>query len=171
MNFIVTLWIYFLLDLWLSWSKNGKNKNLIEVNNGKFLASTTRSVHAFGTQLSYEPNELRAIEDCNKHNKRFKTLPFGAIRQIRELQINRRRQKTLIKSEPKQLGVNHNNLIHIRPTNTESQFYTSNLNIATVNVRPLKNCEQQVLNEIIKGNIDVLVITETWLSDTQDDVH
>ena len=31
--------------------------------------------------------------------------------------------------------------------------------------------EQLVLNEIIKGNIDVLVITETWLSDTQDDAH
>ena len=57
-----------------------KNKNLIEVNNGKFLASTTRSVHAFGTQLSYEPNELRAIKDWNKHDKRFKILPFGAIR-------------------------------------------------------------------------------------------
>ena len=103
--------------------------------------------------------------------KDSKTLPFRAIRQIRELQINRRRQKTSIKSEPKQLGVNHNNLIHIRPTNTESQFYTSNLNIATVNVRSLKNCEQQVLNEIIRGNIDVLVITETWLSDIQDDAH
>ena len=77
----------------------------------------------------------------------------------------------MIKSESKQLGVSHNNLIHIRPTNTESQFYTLNLNIATVNVRSLKNCEQQVLNEIIRGNIDVLVITETWLSDIQDDAH
>ena len=77
MNFIVTLWIYFLLDLCLSWLKNEKNKNLIEVNNGKFLA---RSVHASGTQLSYEPNELRAIKDWNKHDERFKTLPFGAIR-------------------------------------------------------------------------------------------
>ena len=67
-------------DLCLSWSKNGKNKNLIEVNNGEFLASTTRSVHAFRTQLSYEPNELRAINDQNKHDKRFKTLQFGAIR-------------------------------------------------------------------------------------------
>ena len=99
MNFIVTLWIYFLLDLCVSWSKNRKNKNLIEVNNDEFLASTTRSVHAFGTQLSYEPNELRTIKDWNKHDKRFKTLPFGAIRQITELQINRRRQKTSIKSE------------------------------------------------------------------------
>ena len=67
-------------DLCLSWSKNRKNKNLTEVNNGKFLASTTRSVHTFGTQLSYEPNELRAINDWNKHDKRFKTLPFGTIR-------------------------------------------------------------------------------------------
>ena len=172
MNSIVTLWIYFLLDLCLNWSKNGKNKNLTEVNNCEFIASTTRSVHAFGTQLSYEPNELRAIKDQNKHDKRFKTLPFRAVRWIWELQINRRRQKTSIKSEPnKQLGVNHNNLIHIRPTNTEGQFYTSNLNIATVNVRSLKNCEQLVLNEIIKGNIDVLVITETWLLDIQDDTH
>ena len=103
-----------------------------------------------------------------KDSKHYHSEP---IRQIRELQINRRRQKTLIKSKPKQLGVNHNNLIHIRPTNTEGQFYTLNLNIATVNVRSLKNCEQLVLNEIIKGNIDVLVITETWLSDTQDDAH
>ena len=75
----------------------------------------------------------------------------------------------MIKSKPKQLRVNHKNLINIRPTNTKSQFYTSNLIIATVNVRSLKNCEQQVLNEIINGNIDVLVITETWLSDIQDD--
>ena len=43
--------------------------------------------------------------------------------------------------------------------------------MATVNVRSLKNCEQQVLNEIKKGNIDVLVITETWLLDIQDDAH
>ena len=67
-------------DLCLSWLKNRKNKNLTEVNNGKFLASTTRSVHMFRTQLSYEPNELRAINDQNKHDKRFKTLPFGTIR-------------------------------------------------------------------------------------------
>ena len=131
----------------------------------------TKSVYASGTQLYYEPNELRAINDCNKHDKRFKILPYGTIRRIREIQINRRRQKTSIKSEPRQPGVNHNNLIHIRPTNTEGQFCTSNLNIATVNVRSLKNCEQQVLNEIIEGSIDVLVITETWLSNTQDDAH
>ena len=131
----------------------------------------TRPDYAFGRQLSYGPNELRAINDQNKHDKRFKILPFRTIRRIRELQINRRRQKTSIKSEPKQPGVNHNNLIHIRPTNTKGQFYTLSLNIATVNVRSLKNCEQQVLNEIIKGNIDVLVITETWLLNTQDDAH
>ena len=59
----------------------------------------------------------------------------------------------------------------MRPTNTESQLYTLNLNIATVNVKSLKNCDQQVLNEIIKGNIDALVITETWLLDIQDDTH
>ena len=80
MNFIVTVWIYFLLDLCLSWSKKEKNKNLVEINNGEFLASTTRSVHASGTQLSYEPNELKAIKDQNKHDKKFKTLPFRAIR-------------------------------------------------------------------------------------------
>ena len=121
--------------------------------------------------MYFEPNELRAINDCNKHDKRFKILPYGTIRRIRELQINRRRQKASIKSELRQPGVNHNNLIHMRPTNTEGQFYTSNLNIATVNVRSLKNCEQQVLNEIIEGSIDVLVITETWLSNTPDDAH
>ena len=131
----------------------------------------TKSVYASGTRLYYGPNELRAINDSNNYDKRFKILPYGTIRKIRELQINRRRQKTSIKNEPRQPGVNRNNLIHIRPTNTEGQFYTSNLNIATVNVRSLKNCEQQVLNEIIKGSIDVLVITETWLSNTQDDTH
>ena len=82
----------------------------------------TKSVYASGTQLYYGPNELRAINDSNKYDKRFKILPYGTIRRIRELQINRRRQKTSIKSEPRQPGVNHNNLIHIRPTNTEGQF-------------------------------------------------
>ena len=67
-------------DLGLSWMKNRKKKNLIEVNNGELLARTARSAHASGTKLSYEPNELRAINDWNKHDKRLKILPFGTIR-------------------------------------------------------------------------------------------
>ena len=42
-----------------------------------------KSAYASGTQLYYGPNELRAINDCNKHDKRFKILPYETIRRIR----------------------------------------------------------------------------------------
>ena len=57
----------------------------------------TKSVYASGTQLYYGSNELRSINDSNKYDKRFKILPYGTIRRIRELQ-----SITLIKSEPRQ---------------------------------------------------------------------
>ena len=41
--------------------------------------------------------------------------------------------------------------------------------MATLNVKPLKNKEQMFLDAIIKYQIDVLVLTETWLPDSDDD--
>ena len=41
--------------------------------------------------------------------------------------------------------------------------------IATLNVRSIKNKDHVIVNEINDNNVDIAVITDTWLKDTKED--
>ena len=101
-------------------------------------------------------------------NSRYKTLNFGKIRRVCELQLNKKKQKltSRIPSIPQQ-GPNLSNLIHIEPLTPRSTLFFNSIKKATGNVQSLKNKEQTLLHELIEQDIDIMVVTETWL--TKDD--
>ena len=43
------------------------------------------------------------------------------------------------------------------------------LRIGTINIRSIKKNDQILLREIIHSNLDIIIITETWLKDTDSD--
>ena len=55
----------------------------------------------------------------------------------------------------------------MKPQSTKSALSTKLVKIATGNVQSLKNKEQPLLHQLIEKDIDVMVVTETWL--TKDD--
>ena len=76
-------------------------------------------------------------------DSRYKTLNFGKIRRVHELQLNKKKQKltSRIPSIPQQRP-NLSNLIHIEPLTPRSTLFFNSIKIATGNVQSLKNKEQ-----------------------------
>ena len=66
-------------------------------------------------------------------------------------------------------GVNTQNLIAIRTVDTGGKVTMPYLKIATLNARSVKNKDQLLFQELTDNNIDIGLITETWLKDTQED--
>ena len=58
-------------------------------------------------------------------------------------------------------------MIHIKPLTPRGTFFNNSIKIATGNVQSLKNKEQTLLHELTEQDIDIMFVTETWL--TQDD--
>ena len=103
-----------------------------------------------------------------KHHNRYKTLNFGTIRRVHELLLNKKKQKltSRILGMPQQ-GSNFNNFIHSKPLTPRGTFFNNSIKIATGNVQSLKKKEQTLLHEQIELDIDIMLVTETWL--TEDD--
>ena len=98
----------------------------------------------------------------------YKTLPFGAINAIREFKINRklildkRSTRTIIK----QTGINKGNLVKVQTNFDQLSKFTR---IGTLNARSVKNKSDLILETCLLHNLDMAVITETWLKDTDED--
>ena len=96
-------------------------------------------------------------------------LPPGSIRRIRDLQLNKKRIKI---KQKKTSTINHANLRNLRQvdtTNEIDQHEIKKFRFATVNTRSIKSKEDIILEVLKEHQIDLLVTTETWLRDTDDD--
>ena len=60
-----------------------------------------------------------------------------------------------------------NNLVYAKITNKQDEEVVKNMRIATLNARSLRNKDQLIVHEVHDGNVDMTVITETWLKDTE----
>ena len=95
---------------------------------------------------------------------------FGAIKRIRELEIQKRiqqRKKSDQNNNNKQHGINVRNLKQIQ-THQDNQLIKHDW-IATVNIRSVKHKEDLLQNVINDLKIGITVVTETWLQDTNKD--
>ena len=117
--------------------------------------------------IHYEPIALRGIGDKLHHDKRLCVLPFGAIKTIRDLRLNVKPGSCHYKTRIgfRQDGVNRENLVKIKRTS----YHDPNIIIATVNIQSLKNKELQVSELFDDYAVDVLVLTETWLTNKESD--
>ena len=117
--------------------------------------------------MHYDPAALRIIEDKVHHDKRLCMFPFGAIRTIRSLGLN---VKPRFKSQSKRHGfkqysVDKINLVTVK----RASLHDPNIILATVNIQSLKTKELLVSELFDDHAIHVLILTETWLTNKQND--
>ena len=159
---------YNLLDLFTNWSQTRRANNLLPINITETMAKASRPLQRSPNVLCYDSRTLKQIYETAEQDTRYKILSFGTIRRVHELGINRKKYR-LIPRKPltPQQGPNFNNLVHIKPQLIRKASSTKLIKIATGNVQSLKNKEQLLLHQLIEQDIDIMVVTETWL--TEDD--
>ena len=97
--------------------------------------------------------------------------PFGTIRRIRELKIQKKLQqqrRTNQNNHNRQQGIDTRNLRQIQTHNLKNK-QLKHERIAMVNIRSIKNKEYLLWNAINDLKIDITIVTETWLQDTNED--
>ena len=110
-----------------------------------------------------------AIKNMVKLDARYSRIPFQTIYLARKLKINKWSSKLDLQHRPiKQNKINTKNLVKIDVTSND-QTITNNLRIATINTRSIKNKIDLVIENSELESIDILAITETWLTDSQED--
>ena len=159
---------YHLLDLFTNWSQTRRANNLLHINITETIVRAFWPSQRSANDLCYDPKTLGQIQEIIEHATRYKILNFGTIRRVCELGINRKKyrlnpRKPLIQQQ----RPNINNLIQIKPQPAKSASSTKLVNIAKGNVQSLKNKEQPLLHQLIEQDINIMVVTETWL--TKDD--
>ena len=70
----------------------------------------------------------------------------------------------------RQDGANKNNLVNVEITrNRPKALKTSNTRFALVNARSIKNKDLMLHQHLIEKDIDICIVTETWLGQTDID--
>ena len=101
-------------------------------------------------------------------DSKYCILPFDTINIIGDLGLNKckarkHNNKYLIKPNE----VNTKNLIQINTT--EKKPNSNNIRIVTRNARSIKNKQHQIVKTIELENIDFIMLTETWLKNTDEE--
>ena len=118
--------------------------------------------------LTYSSIELRQLHGKDTHEKRLKILTPGAAKIIQDVRINRKWNKTSTKARPRN-HLNMDNLINMTVTNKIGNETTSTTRIATLKARYVKNKDQAIIGELNNRNVDIAVLSETWLKDNTED--
>ena len=123
---------------------------------------------------TYSSHKLKAL-DNTKQSTGDKSKPrlvlYKAIATIRMLRINqkpiRRRHNRL--QQLRQKGINRGNLLKIQISKVTIPKPNMQCKIATVNAQSIRNKDILLTQEFATNNIDITLITETWLKDTPQD--
>ena len=112
--------------------------------------------------IVYDPVSLRHMESAVQHDYRLRTLPLNAIKTIRMLGLNvkLRSRRNHKRKGFTQTGANRANLVMVK----KIPFHDPIVIIATVNVQSLKTKELQVSEVFDDHGLDILALTETWLT-------
>ena len=98
-------------------------------------------------------------------------MPIKAIKAIRNLRLNHKRRRHLYTSQKRlntkaNHGSRQNNLIRIK---RKAYKEDTNIIIGTCNTQSIKNKDLQVSDLLDDYSIDVLILTETWLTSKDTD--
>ena len=115
---------------------------------------------------TYSHDELWRIRTNMRKVGWYKTFSVETIKTIRKFRLNRRGKRGGWRIKPvHQDGVNWSNLI--RPRSVSAFISrTDNIKIATANVQSVRGKHLQLKEYIISSNIDLCILTETWLQST-----
>ena len=121
-------------------------------------------------QHVYTPNQLISVGKQYKNGNKPRILQLGAIRQIRDLHLNKKKhRKNLHMHSFKQIRINNKNPTEVNYDDRDRDDSTKYLRIGRVNTRSIKNIQELVLEMINRCNLDLLVVTNTWLQNTYED--
>ena len=118
--------------------------------------------------ITYSHDQLTYLSK-SQHCKNLMGLPPGSIGRIRDLQLNKKKIKMRQKKAGTINRANFRNLRQVDTTNEVNQHVIEKFRFATVNTRSVKPKEDMILEALNEHQIDLLVTTETWLRDTDDD--
>ena len=122
----------------------------------------------------YSSKELKALDNTKQSiedKPKPRLVPYKAIATIRMLRINRRPIRTRHNrlQQLRQKGINRSNLQNIQISEVTIPKPNMQCRIAMVNVQPIRNKDNLLTQEIATNNINITLITETWLNDTPQD--
>ena len=131
-----------------------------------FINNTSRHITiGNASRHAYTSKQLSAIYDHVKPTS-LTNLPFGPIRGIRELRLNKksrsRRNKKYQHLKPCRKA-EIRNLREVPTVDKNNDEIIQTIWISTVNARFLKHKENLISEEILNNNTEIAVILKTWL--------
>ena len=114
--------------------------------------------------ITYSGDELRDLGQKYLLNSKWRSVPnYSTLRNIKQLRINKRRIrfKKVTKAER---HVNHANLTKLPSDPQQPMLNSKNIKVATVNARSIRTSVNLILDVLSTEGIDLLVITESWLT-------
>ena len=167
MNVWCILLIYYLANLVCSFGEKIRNSNLIFIETGNVTTPSADSQSSVKHRITYTRNELLGLRHHHDNRRLPCSLPYNAIRSVRNLRLNRKRSKKRIGEQSRyclRKGINHDNLITLSTNSTFGEPKTRHgLSVATINVRSVKNKDHILMEELKTNNTECVVMTETWL--------
>ena len=174
--------------MWITWKifswiivfvmNIGKNTNMEETSELKIISSNTNT-DGINECIKYEREELIGIANKCKQENRYKILNKETCVKIRNYRLNRRYKiggKTLNIAYRKLIQqhntLNIDNLVSISCNDLgfNSDRNSGNMLIVLVNAQSLRS-KDLLLHEYIKeDNIDICIVTETWIQNREDKV-
>ena len=124
---------------------------------------------------TYSSQELKSLNNTKQstgENPKPRLIPYKEIAMVRKLRINQKpiRSRHNRLQWLRQKGINRTNLQNILISDDTVPKPNTQCKIATINAQSVRNKDTLLTQEIITNNIDVTLITETWLNDTPQDI-
>ena len=147
--------------------------NLILIK-GQDMDLNVNNVNKQTLQLTYTYSsmELKCLKDTIYHNSCYKALPTQICKRIIDLKIYKKRRGCITGARSRKQQnpryANLSNLINIK-TSTKSVSNYLEVKIATANVQSIKNKDLILHQHICDNEIDLCVLTETWLGNKQNE--
>ena len=127
--------------------------------------------------IEYNHDKLYSIVRKVGKDPRYKLIDRSACTRIRKLHLNKRgtRGGKRLKHHTHRLGlipeeVNSSNLIQIKmDANQSMRDLKLNLTLSLLNAQSIKNKELLLHGQLTHHDVDICILTETWLSDNDSD--
>ena len=138
-------------------------------NNLISLTPKDNSVKHDRIYSTFELNSIRKV--CYREPHTLLTLPPSTICRIRALKLQKRRKRGC-RSGVVRESIQHSNakrhLITVAPTQSIS-IPNSKVRLMLLNARSIRNKDIEIGQYIHNNNIDLTIITETWINDSDHD--
>ena len=115
--------------------------------------------------ITYSGRELRKVCTRVEHDNTLKLMNIGAIKDTWKLRLNRKNSRKCTKGSKYiwNNGVRFQNLHYVEITDTDEMEVLPYITLGTLNSRSINNEAHIIIEELEDKNVDIVLITETWL--------